>query len=149
MENKEIKVPEIRIVYKDEIAGDRVRVRSSRDVYSVFKSYFEECMQHHEEVKMMCLNQGMRVLGVFTVSVGMITEASVDVRILMQAVLLSNAVSIMIAHNHPSGNRTPSAADRALTKKITECCKLFDVTVLDHMILTDSGYYSFADEGEI
>ena len=67
----------------------------------------------------------------------------------MEAALLTNSVAIILAHNHPSGNLKPSRQDMEITKQVKEAARLMRITVLDHLILTDTGYYSFADEGEL
>ncbi len=78
-----------------------------------------------------------------------VPETSVDVRVILQAALLTNSVAIILAHNHPSGNLKPSRQDMEITKQVKDAARLMRITVLDHLILTDAGYYSFADEGEL
>ena len=78
-----------------------------------------------------------------------ITETSVDVRVILQAALLTNSVALVLAHNHPSGNLRPSRQDMEITKQVKEAAKLIRITVIDHLILTDAGYYSFSDEGQL
>ena len=72
-----------------------------------------------------------------------------DVRVILQAALLTNSVAIILAHNHPSGNKTPSGEDIKTTNKIKEAAQIMRIRVLDHLILTDTGYYSFSDEGQL
>ena len=74
---------------------------------------------------------------------------SVDVKLIIQAALLANASAIIIAHNHPSGNLRPSIEDNRLTKRVAEAAKLFDIAVLDHLIVTSESFYSFSDNGDI
>jgi DNA repair protein RadC len=83
------------------------------------------------------------------VSSGGLTGTIVDVRIVLGTALKAAATSIILAHNHPSGNLHPSQEDFNLTKRIKEAAKFMDITVIDHLILTDENYYSFADEGQI
>ena len=73
----------------------------------------------------------------------------VDVRLIFAAALKSNASGIIMAHNHPSGNLTASQADRDITRKVVQAGHLLDIPVLDHVIITTEGYYSFADEGAL
>jgi DNA repair protein RadC len=87
------------------------------------------------------------VLGYCQISSGGLSGTVADVRIIMQAALKSNACSIILSHNHPSGNLIPSEADKDLTKKIREAGKFLDIPALDHLIITSETYFSFADEG--
>ena len=77
------------------------------------------------------------------------SKSCADIRVILQAALLTNSVAIILAHNHPSGNLKPSRQDMEITKQVKEAARLMRITVLDHLILTDAGYYSFADEGEL
>jgi DNA repair protein RadC len=95
----------------------------------------------------MLLNRANKILGTFQVSSGGITGTVVDPRIVFQSALKANATSIIIAHNHPSGQLTASQADIDLTKKLKEGGAVLDIPVLDHLIITESNYYSFADDG--
>jgi DNA repair protein RadC len=87
------------------------------------------------------------VLGYCQISAGGLNGTVADVRIIMQTALKSNACSIILSHNHPSGNLVPSEADKDLTKKIREAGKFLDIPALDHLIITSESYFSFADEG--
>lgn len=78
-----------------------------------------------------------------------LTDITVDVRVILQAALLTNSVAIILAHNHPSGNLQPSRQDINITKQVKEAAQLMRIKILDHLILTDTGYYSFADEGDL
>jgi len=88
-----------------------------------------------------------RVLALVVMFSGGMTESVVDVRILIKTALDIGATTFLIAHNHPSGDPRPSAEDRALTTKIQQAAKLFDIRLLDHIIVGHEGYLSFADEG--
>ena len=78
---------------------------------------------------------------------GGITETCADVRVILQAALLTNSVAIILAHNHPSGSMKPSRQDMEITKQVKDAAQFMRIKVLDHLILTDEGYYSFSDEG--
>ena len=93
------------------------------------------------------LNQANQVLGYTLISEGGITSTDVDVRVILQAALLTNSVAIILAHNHPSGNMKPSREDIRMTNQIKEAALIMRIRVLDHLILTDTGHYSFSDEG--
>jgi DNA repair protein RadC len=96
----------------------------------------------------MYLNQSNRVLGVYPLSTGGVTGTIADPRLIFSVALKINAAGIILSHNHPSGNLSPSKADKDLTDKIKEGSKLLDVKLLDHIIVTpENTYYSFADEG--
>ena len=93
------------------------------------------------------MNSNGEMLGYTQISEGGISETTVDIRNVMQAALLTNSVAIILAHNHPSGNLKPSKCDEELTKRIKDAAKLFNITVTDHVILTDTNYFSFLEEG--
>ena len=96
------------------------------------------------------LNGANRLLGIYEVSKGGITSTVVDIRLILSVALKSAATGIILAHNHPSGNLQPSIQDKDITKKIQEASKLLDLTLFDHLIvISDSAYYSFADEGQL
>lgn len=141
-------VQEVEVVYKPRRdAGERVQIYSSRDVYSYARRLFENFMLHHEEVWVMMLNSAMKVIGVSQVAKGGITETTVDVRIIFQTALMANATGIILIHNHPAGKLMPSLQDKGLTKKIEDAGKIMDIKLLDHIIVTQDGFFSFADEG--
>jgi len=95
------------------------------------------------------LNQANKVLGVTTISEGGISETTADIRIILQAAILSNASGIILSHNHPSGNIQPSGDDNRITQRIKEAAKIVRISLLDHLIVSNETYYSFADEGLI
>jgi DNA repair protein RadC len=100
-----------------------------------------------EEFKMILLNRANRVLGLFTVSQGGQAGTVADPKIIFATALKANTASIILAHNHPSGNLKPSQADISLTQKLVSAGQLLDIAVLDHLILTSEEYFSFADQG--
>lgn len=120
-------------------------IGSSRDGYNIIKRYLMDLS--HEEFWVMMINQAGKVIAKELISKGGIIHTVADPKIIFSAALRSSAVSIMLAHNHPSGNLKPSHQDIELTKRITAAGKLLDIKVLDHLIVTDNGFYSFADEG--
>ncbi len=101
----------------------------------------------HEVFAAVYLNQNNNFVHYEVISAGGITGTVADPRIILKKALEKNAVGIILAHNHPSGNLLPSRADELLTNKIKEGAKLLDIKVMDHIIVSDTGYYSFADEG--
>ena len=126
------------------------KIYSSEDAYEVLLStYREGTICYKEYFKVLFLNQAKQVLGYTLISEGGITDTTVDVRVILQAALLTNSVALILAHNHPSGSMKPSRQDIEITKQVKEAARLMRITVIDHLILTDTSYYSFADEGEL
>src|SRR5215467_10660178 len=120
-------------------------VSTSRDLANHLQSLFQD---HNREIFAVAfLNQSNRINHIETVSEGGITGTIADPRIILKKALEENAVSIILCHNHPSGSLKPSRQDEEITKKIKEAAKYFDIKVLDHIIVSDAGYFSFADEG--
>lgn len=98
---------------------------------------------------MVLLNASNRIIDTLRVSQGGTTSTLVDMRLLFKPALLQQASALMLFHNHPSGNCKPSKADDQLTQKIVSAAALFDIRVLDHLVVTDATYYSYADEGRL
>ena len=111
--------------------------------------YLQSLLQDHnrEVFAVAFLNQSNRINHVEIVSEGGITGTIADPRIILKKALEENAVGLILCHNHPSGSLRPSRQDEEITKKIKEAAKYFDIKVLDHIIVSDVGYFSFADEG--
>ncbi len=123
-------------------------IRSSKDSFNVLRQIWDQNkIELLEEFKVLLLNRGNKVIGVYDVSSGGITGTVADPRLILAIALKSLAVSIILSHNHPSGNLKPSRADEEITIKINEAAKYHDIKVLDHIIITAEQYYSFADEG--
>jgi len=143
------RVAEVELVYKTKIkASERPKVNSSKDIYNIIRQLWDQNkIDMLEEFKVLLLNRGNRVTGLYEVSSGGITGTVADPRLILAAALKSLSVAIVLCHNHPSGNLTPSRADEQMTRKIKEAANFHDITVLDHIILTSEAYYSFADEG--
>ena len=144
-------VAEIKLSYSTKIkASQRPRVESSRQVYEVFtKAWDQDRIEFVEDFKVMLLSRANRVLGIVTISSGGTAGTVVDVKLVYAAAIKSNSSSVIIAHNHPSGNMRPSEQDKRLTQRIKQAGNILDIPVLDHVIMTADGYYSFADEGEL
>lgn len=142
-------VAEIEIHYKTKIkASDRVQVTTARSAFEVLLSLWDRNqIEYREEFKILLLNQTSRVLGVVPISQGGVASTIVDAKLVFGAALKANASSIILAHNHPSGNLTPSEPDKRLTAKLKQAGEYLDIKVVDHIILTSDGFYSFADEG--
>lgn len=145
--NLDYKVGEVELAYKP-TTKERSKVVSSIDAYKILLPTFKEgTIDYKEYFKVLFLNQASQVLGYTLISEGGITETAVDVRLILQAALLTNSTALILAHNHPSGNTKPSKLDIKLTKFIKEAAELMRITVIDHIIMTSESYYSFGDEG--
>jgi DNA repair protein RadC len=140
---------EIELVYKSHVnVANRPVILTSSDTYEIAKLCWDmNTIELVEHFKVLLLNCGNQVLGVYHLSIGTTTATLVDIRLLFTTAIKANAVSIILLHNHPSGNLLPSNADKNMTYKVVEAAKLLDVRVLDHLIITAEGYFSFADEG--
>lgn len=102
-----------------------------------------------EEAHLLLLNNRLRLIKHIRLSRGGLTETLMDVRIIMREAILNNATVLAFAHNHPSGDLKPSSYDDALTKQVKDACHTMRIYLLDHIIVTDGGYYSYNDEGKI
>jgi DNA repair protein RadC len=114
-----------------------------------FANYMQALFQdhNHEVFAVAFLNQSNKINHIEIISQGGITGTVADPRIILKKALEENAVSIVLCHNHPSGSLRPSRQDEEMTRKIKEAAAYFDIKVLDHIIVSDAGYFSFADEG--
>ena len=143
------RVAEVELVYKTTVKpSQRPKINSVKDCYELLKELWNEnTIEMQEEFKVMLLNRGNKVIGVYEASAGGLTGTVADPRLILAAAIKSLAVSIILSHNHPSGNLKPSRADEELTQKIKVAASYHDVRVMDHIIITSEGYYSFANEG--
>lgn len=123
------------------------KIRSSNDVYSIFNPLLADLT--HEEFWLLYLNRSNKILSRHKLSQGGISGTITDVRLIIKKAIELLASSIIICHNHPSGNLDPSEADTRITQKIKEAAGYFDISLLDHIIVTDNGYYSYADNGAL
>jgi len=141
--------PEFTISLKSKVkASERFQIRGSADCYEVFKEIFDaDSIEWTETMIVVALSNANKVLGFYKISSGGLAGTICDPRIVYQFALLSNASSLILAHNHPSGSLKPSSADIAITKKIKAAGELMDIRLLDHLIITTEGYASLADEG--
>ena len=126
---------------------EKQQVNESRDIAQFLKTRLQDLS--FEVFGVLYLNRANRIINFEIISQGGITGTVADPRIILKKALENEAVSLILCHNHPSGNLKPSRADELLTNKIKEAALLLDIRVLDHIIVSDRGYYSFADEGQI
>jgi DNA repair protein RadC len=140
-------IAEVRISYATNVRpSDREKIGSSKDAEAIFRQIFPD-FEHREYFYAMLLNRGNQVLGYYEVSKGGISGTVVDIRLIMQAAIKANGTAIVLAHNHPSGSLQASDADLRITRKIKQACTVLDLSLLDHLILTNFSYTSMADEG--
>jgi len=128
-----------------EEALELAKISSSNSVFEILQPVIGELQ--HEEFWILYLNNSNKVIEQFQISKGGITGTLVDVRITLRKALELGAVSLILAHNHPSGNLNPSEADKQLTSKLKTAAESLDIKILDHLIVTEKSYFSFADEG--
>ena len=144
-----MELTEILISYKNK-NQDAVKVSSSVDVYNFILNHWDDdTLDIQENVKMLLLNSSNTILGVYDVSIGGINSTVIDLRLVLSVALKCLASSIILVHNHPSGNINPSEQDREFTKKIKSACKFLEIQLFEHIIITRYDYFSFADNGYI
>lgn len=142
-------VAEIGIYYKSS-SDEKFKIKTSDDAFKLFiDSWDMNTIELQEEFKVMLLNNSNEVLGIFPLSKGGITACLVDVRLIFACALKANATHIIVSHNHPSGKLTPSVKDEEITQKIKSAGRLLDIDLLDHIIITTKGYYSFMEAGQL
>lgn len=143
-----MKIAEIELVYKTVIkASDRPVINASHDSFELLKEFWNfDKIDFVEQFKILLLNRRNRVLGLIEISSGGVSGTIADIKLIFSAALKANATSIILTHNHPSGDARPSKADIQMTERIKMAGQLLDIAVTDHIIVTSEGYFSFADE---
>lgn len=150
-EKKLYEVAEIQLTYTSHVKpSQRPKITCSSDVYSILKENWDDSkIELVEQFKILLTNRANKVLGICEISTGGVSGTVADPKLIFAAAIKAGASGIILAHNHPSGNLTASQADIDLTRKMKEGGKLLEIQLLDHLIVTTEGYYSFADEGLI
>jgi DNA repair protein RadC len=139
---------EVEIHYKRPLFSSMKYVASAEDVNSLLREYIHPNMIDVKEFFVaIFISKANRVIGITTIGVGTIDTVPVNLREVVALTLLTNATHIIVAHNHPSGKLKPSENDKRITQKLQKGLFLFDVKLLDHLILTSESFYSFANEG--
>lgn len=126
-------------------SNDNSKIQSSQDVFLIFQPLLSDLP--YEEFWILLLNRANKVVMMHKISQGGISGTVTDIRLILRFALDKLASSIVLCHNHPSGNKNPSDADIAITTKIKDSGKIMDIAIIDHIIIADTDYYSFADEG--
>ena len=148
--NTDYIVSEIQLKYKPQPL--RETINGAKDIHQLLikRVYDEETIGYRETFKVLLLNNSNKIIGYTTISEGGLTSTIVDIRMILQTALVSNATSIILTHNHPSGNPRPSGHDDNLTKRIKSACELMDICLLDHIIVTPyDSFYSYCNEGRL
>lgn len=130
---------------KESIPAQKLKIQSSRDAFEIMAPELSDLP--HEEFWVIFTNRANKVVAREKISHGGLTGTVADIRIIMKKALEYLSTGILICHNHPSGNLKPSKQDTDLTMKVARAAQSLEITLLDHLIITDSGYFSFADEG--
>jgi DNA repair protein RadC len=123
------------------------KILSSRDIYNVLYPHLVDLP--YEEFWILLLSRSHHVIGKVKIGQGGVSHAVADVRLIMKEAIDKLASSLVLCHNHPSGNNHPSREDDSLTARVAQAAKLMDIVLLDHLIIGQTGYYSYADEGKI
>lgn len=145
-------VSEIKVSYSPKIkARDRFQIKHSQDAYTLLlkEAFDPETIDYKEYVKLISLDKSHKAVGITTISEGGMDGSVVDIRLILQIALLTHSSALILAHNHPSGTLQPSRQDDIITKRLKEAAMLMDITLCDHLIVCEDGYYSYADENKL
>lgn len=141
---------EVSISYRNKVQPeDRLKVTSSLDAVHIFRTNWSDDIELCETFNVLFLNRANQVIGLYTASKGGVDATVVDARLIFSAALKALASGVILAHNHPSGNLTPSPHDIKLTQSLKSAGEVLSIPVLDHVIITEYSHYSFADEGAL
>lgn len=140
-------LPKLSLAYEPSELQNVKIVGSIHSAEFIRNFYFDD-INIYESVFILLMNRSNRTIGYVKISQGGIAGVVVDVKLILKYAIESLASNVILAHNHPSGNRMPSDADKQLTYKVKEALKMMEIVLVDHIILTpNDGHYSFADEG--
>ena len=124
-----------------------VRIKSSKDIYNAIYPVLSDLSC--EECWVILLSRSNRIIDKLRISQGGVSETAIDPKIILKEAIIRLASGLVLCHNHPSGSISPSVHDDFLTRKVEACVRLFDIALIDHLIFSESGYYSYADEGRL
>lgn len=130
-----------------EKAMERPKMDSAEAVYQYMRPKMQDLAE--EEAWVLLMNQNFKLLKCMQLSHGGLTETAVDVRVIIKQALLCNATVVCLCHNHPSNHAHPSSNDNAITQRLKEACRLMRLYLLDHVIVTEDGYYSYSEQGKL
>ena len=143
------KLREVTAVYKTKEDISNVKIGGSRDVNEYIRSVYPVSIDIREAMVVLFLSNSNVSIGYSIASIGGLTGTLVDVRLVLRDALLTQATGLILIHNHPSGNLKPSQQDINVTDKVKKAANLLDIILLDHLILTENSYFSFADSGKL
>lgn len=132
---------------KNDTEFENRQIKSSKDAVDYIRQFYSDDIEIYESFFLLMLNRSLKTIGYVKISQGGIFGTVVDPIIVAKYAVDSLSTNIILAHNHPSGQTRPSEADKAITEKIKQGLKFFDITVSDHVILTKDSHFSFSDEG--
>lgn len=135
--------------YNKNNAVQSAKITSATNVAEYARNIWPVDVNHREAMIVLLLNRANNIVGFSTISIGGVHATVADVKIVFQTALLANSSAIIIIHNHPSGALNPSKSDDIITNKIKNAGEILDIPLLDHVILTEDSFYSYADEGKI
>lgn len=139
-------ISEIEVAYRPLSTTILNPITQSKDAYDlIIREWDDNILEMIEEVKVIFLNRTNKQIGIYNLAKGGITGCVVDIRIILSIALKTLATGIILVHNHPSGNLNPSNEDRKITNDLQKACKIMNITLLDHLIVTRKGFFSFAD----
>lgn len=148
-QNPLFNIAEVKVSYQPKFrACERPKINSSEQAYEVLISNWNmDKLQFCEQCYMLLLNRANNVIGMTEISCGGFAGTILDPKVIFSIALKGCASGLILAHSHPSGNRKPSLSDMEVTRRLVEAGKLLDLQVVDHLIITNNGFCSFADEG--
>lgn len=137
---------EVSIKLKNKKYSELYQLNEAKDAYKVFKKVFNaDTIEWKEEMVMLCLNNAGKLIGFYKLAAGGTSLVVTDIKVLAIVALQSTASAVVIGHNHPSGNLTPSNADEKMTKELKQGLKFIGIRLVDHLIITNEGFYSFQE----
>jgi DNA repair protein RadC len=142
-------ITEVELVYRNkQKSSERHKIKTSSNAYDLLINAWDmNRIELLEEFKILLLDRNNNCLGISNIATGGVSACLVDPKIVFSTALKAKASALILAHNHPSGNLTPSSNDLDLTRKLKDGGRLLEISVLDHLVVTSQGYYSLADEG--
>jgi DNA repair protein RadC len=137
----------VSLKYKRPKSKEPIYIREPEKPYELLRDNWSDTLDHVESMYLLLLSKSNEVLGVILHSTGGTSSTVVDNKTILQAVILSNASAVIMAHNHPSGTLEISGSDITVTRRLSQALNLFNITILDHLILTSDSYTSFVEQG--
>lgn len=139
-------ISEIEVAYRPLSKTILNPITQSKDAYDlIIREWDDNILEMIEEVKVIFLNRTNKQVGIYNLAKGGITGCVVDIRIILSIALKTLATGIILVHNHPSGSLKPSTEDKKITNELQKACEIMNITLLDHLIVTRKGFFSFAD----